>query len=141
MESIKHKVSLRILIIEDTQKRQEILKQLYKDHAWVLVHTAKRAIKLVQVYQFDVISLDYNLAGEETGDEIARQICHGLNKLTRIIVHSMNPKGRERICESLPHASILPVASMIKTNKQFKQLREALNQGPNFDWSFTVKNN
>ena len=130
---------LRILIVEDTQERQKILKQLFKDHAWVLVNTAERAKKLVEVYKFDIISLDYDLAGEQSGDEVARTICNGLNKLTRIVVHSMNPRGREQIRKFLPQATILPVASMISNNKRFKLLRESLKQGPNFDWSFAIK--
>lgn len=130
---------MRILIIEDTQDRQKILKQLYRDHAWVLVHTAERAISLLGAFEFDVISLDYNLAGEATGDEVARHVRDGLNHAARIVVHSMNPQGRDRIRQLLPAATILPVSSMTKTNKRFKRLREALKQGPNFDWLFAVK--
>ena len=55
---------MRILILEDTPERQEILKQLYRDHAWVLVHTAQRAIRLLEAFEFDLVSLDYDLAGE-----------------------------------------------------------------------------
>ena len=132
-------MAMRVLIIEDTRERQEILRQLYKDQAWVMVHTAKRAISLLDAYEFDLISLDFNLAGERTGDEVAKHICSGLNKTARVIIHSMNPQGRNRIRKLLPDSIILPVASMIKTNKRFKRLREALKEGVNFDWSFTVK--
>lgn len=130
---------MRVLIIEDTRERQDILKQLYKDHAWVLVHTVARANSLLDAFEFDVVSLDYDLAGEATGDEVARHISAGSNSGARVIVHSMNPHGRDRIRELLPAATVLPVASMITTNSRFKRLREALEQGPNFDWSFAVK--
>lgn len=43
---------LRILIIEDTAERQEILKNLTKKHAWIMAHTVARAIKLLSVYDF-----------------------------------------------------------------------------------------
>jgi len=132
-------MAMRILILEDTPERQKILRQLYKDHAWVLVHTAARAITLLAAFQFDVVSLDYNLAGEATGDEVARHIRDGANRQARVVVHSMNPKGRSRISELLPHATILPVASMVTSNKRFKRLRRALEQGPEFDWSFALR--
>lgn len=35
-------VVLRILIVEDTPERQGWLTGLYREHAWVLVHTAGR---------------------------------------------------------------------------------------------------
>ena len=130
---------MRILIVEDTPERQEILKQLYRDQAWVLVHTAARAVKLLQAFEFDLVSLDYNLAGETTGDEIAAHIRSSANRDARVVVHSMNPVGRELIRRHLPDSTILPVASMVTSNKRFKRLRDALEQGPQFDWSFAVK--
>jgi hypothetical protein len=66
---------LRILIVEDTPERQEWLTGLYRDHAWVLVHTAVRAVRLVNAYDFDLISLDYNLAGPANGDTPRRGHC------------------------------------------------------------------
>ena len=50
---------LRVLIVEDRAERQEVLRQLFRDHAWVLVHTAARAVRLVQAYRFDLVALDY----------------------------------------------------------------------------------
>ena len=87
---------MRVLILEDTPERQEILKQLYRDHAWVLVHTAQRAIRLLEAFEFDLVSLDYDLAGEVTGDEVARHICDGANRHVRVVVHSMNPQWAAR---------------------------------------------
>lgn len=127
---------MRILILEDTRARQEILQRLYRDHAWVLVHTAARALTLLRAFDFDVVSLDYNLAGEATGDEVARCIASGSCGRPRVVVHSMNPQGRERIRVLLPAATVVPVSAMIKTNRRFKRLRQALGAGPCFDWSF-----
>ena len=49
---------LKILIVEDQPERQEILKQLCRHHAWVLAHTAARACRLIEAYEFDLIFLD-----------------------------------------------------------------------------------
>lgn len=86
---------LRLLIIEDIPERQKLLQSLYRDHAWVLVHTAVRAIRLVAVYQFDLISLDFNLAGPDNGDAIASTLRDSHNADTPVLVHLMNPKGAE----------------------------------------------
>jgi CheY-like chemotaxis protein len=128
---------MRVLIVEDTPERQDVLKQLYKEHAWVMVHTARRALTLMEAYRFDVISLDYDIADELTGADIADRVPE-LQPQARVIVHSMNPQGRSKIQEILPHAVILPVASMIKSNQRFKQLREELRKGVEFDWTFAT---
>jgi len=127
---------LKILIIEDTVERINILKQLYRKHAWINVNTAERANKLVTHYKFDLISLDFDLAGQQTGDVVAKHITNGINKKTKVVVHSMNPTGRNKIKELIPHAIIFPISAMTKTNELFKSLREELNtNGINFDWS------
>lgn len=132
MDSI---ATLRVLIVEDTPQRQEILKQLYREHAWILVGGVGRAIRLLDAYEFDVISLDYDLHNE-TGDGIAARIAGGRNASARVVVHSMNPQGRQKIAALLPNAVLLPVSAMTKTNVRFKRLREALRDGRDFDWAF-----
>ncbi len=52
---------LRILIVENSPARQKTLKNLFRDHAWILVNTARRALKLIEVFDFDLIALDYDL--------------------------------------------------------------------------------
>ena len=129
---------LRVLIVEDTPERQKILTELFRDHAWILVNTAARAIRLLKVYEFDVVSLDYNIGGELLGLAVARHIRNERIQ-TRVIIHSMNPQGRKQMLTVLPEAVELPVASMVKTNKRFKILREELKKGKDFNWSFAVR--
>lgn len=126
---------LRILIVEDTPERQAILKNLYKDHAWILVNTARRAIRMVKSYAFDIISLDYNLATGESGDDVAKIIATSQNKDTKVIVHSMNKQGADRIKAYLPDVDIVPISKMIKSNKVFKKIRQQLSAGINIDWA------
>ena len=128
--------TLRVLIVEDTPERQEVLKKLYKDHAWILVHTADRAMRLLQAYEFDLISLDFDLAGPKPGDEVASFIAHSRNASAKVLVHSMNPVGAKRITKLLPHAEHVPLSKMIKNNRTFKRLRQELSRGPDIDWAF-----
>ena len=130
---------LRILIIEDTPERQKILKSLFKDHAWVLVNTAQRAIRLLQAYTFDLISLDYNLGGLECGDDVAAYIAKSQNKNTKIIVHSMNKQGADLIKNYLPNADIIPISKIIKNNKVFKKIRQELERGVDIDWAYVFR--
>ncbi|HET6583341.1 MAG TPA: cyclic-phosphate processing receiver domain-containing protein [Nannocystaceae bacterium] len=131
-------VVLRVLIVEDTPERQEWLIGLYREHAWVLVHTAARAARLVAAYEFDMISLDFNLAGEATGEAVALAIASSRNAQTPVLVHSMNPRGAGRLAELLPHAQCVPVGSLVKTNAIAKRIRAALRRGVPASWPALV---
>jgi CheY-like chemotaxis protein len=140
-ENQESPVILRILIVEDTPERQEWLKGLYRDHAWVMVHTAARAIRLVHAYDFDFISLDYNLAGPENGDTVAKAIAISRNAHTPILVHSMNPQGANRLTQLLPHASCIPIGTIGKTNAIVKRVRESLHHGVPTNWLTLISGN
>lgn len=128
-------VPLRVLIIEDTEYRQKVLTSLYRSHAWMLVNTGRRAITLLNAYNFDIISLDYNLRGELTGADVAKEINLSRNTATKIIVHSLNPKGVKKILNILPDAVIYPVSKMVRSNKHFKHLRAKIDElGVDYDW-------
>ena len=126
---------LRVLLVEDTQERQQILTSLYRSHAWILVNTGQRAIKLLKAYDFDIISLDYNLRGELNGADVAQALKHSRNQNARIIIHSLNPKGVNSILAILPDAIAYPVSKMIRSNKKFKDLRNKIDRlGGVYDW-------
>ncbi len=126
---------LRVLIVEDTPERQDILQKLFRDHAWVLVHTADRAVRLLENFPFDLIALDYNIAGNDTGEVIAKCISGSKNRKAHVIIHSMNPTGRARMSAFLPDADIVPISKMIKSNAVFKKIREQLLYGADIDWA------
>lgn len=99
---LQSKEPLKVLLIEDTEERQKTLTSLYRSHAWVLVNTGKRAIILLQAYDFGIISIDYNLRGELNGADVAQFIKFSRNQNVRIIIHSLNPKGARSILAILP---------------------------------------
>ncbi|AFZ25575.1 CheY-like receiver domain-containing protein [Cylindrospermum stagnale PCC 7417] len=120
------KEPLRVLIIEDTEERQKVLTSLYRSHAWILVNTGHRAITLCNAYDFDIISLDYNLHGDLNGADVAKAIQFSRNKNVRLIVHSLNPKGVKQILNIIPTAIPYPVSKMIRSNQLFKHLKAKL---------------
>jgi|SRR5260221_1446260 len=126
---------LRVLIVEDTEERQKVLTNLYRAHAWVLVNTALRAIAMVKAYEFDIISLDYNLRGDLDGNEVANAILHSQNSKARVVIHSMNPRGANELSQILPSAVQYPVSKMIRSNKVFKHLKDEIDRlGISFSW-------
>lgn len=91
---------------------------------------------LLKAYDFDIISLDYNLRGELTGANVAKEIKLSRNINTKIIVHSLNPKGVKQILKILPDAISYPVSKMIRSNKHFKHIRVKIEEfGADYDWS------
>jgi CheY-like chemotaxis protein len=129
-------VICRVLILEDTEERQEILTSLYRNHAWILVNTALRANKLLHAYDFDIITLDYNLGGEFTGLNVAEELLKTTNKQARVIIHSMNPAGAESLKHILPNAITYPVGKMVRSNHAFKMIRDNIDLlGSQYDWT------
>jgi len=129
-------MALRILIIEDSPERQEVLCRLCKDHAWVLVHTARRAIALLGAYDFDLILLDYDLASTEKGDRVAAFLAQSSNQTVKVIVHAQNSPGAKKIQAILPLADHVPFSKLIKSNATTKRLREELSRGPQINWDY-----
>jgi CheY-like chemotaxis protein len=128
--------ALRVLIIEDTEERQKVLTSLYRSHAWILVNTGHRAITICNAYDFDIISLDYNLRGDLNGADVAKAIKCSRNKNVRLIVHSLNPKGVKQILDILPNAIPYPVSKMIRSNRIFKHIKAQIDElGADYDWS------
>lgn len=130
---------MRVLIVEDSPERQKILTDLYGEHAWVLTHTARRAAVLLASYTFDIISLDYDLAGPEKGDAVAEAIRGSASAGALVVVHSMNSNGARRICEILPDAALVPLSKITRNNVTFRRLQEQLRQGRHIDWGVVFR--
>ncbi len=129
-------ILLKVLIVEDNAERQKVLCQLYKDHAWVLVHTAARAIKLLSAFRFDLISLDYDLAGDGKGRDVASYLAQSPQPHGKILIHSMNAPGAEIIKDLLPEAQYVPFSRIIKSNTVFKKIRQELSRGIDINWDY-----
>lgn len=112
------------------------MKSLFKSHAWILVHTAERAEHLIQAYRFDLISLDYDLAGPGKGEDVARAISQSENKSVYIMIHSMNGTGADKIKRLLPQAVWVPINKITKSNAVFKRLQKEIGRLPDIDWKF-----
>lgn len=116
--------------------RQQILTSLYKAHAWILVNTGQRAITLLNAYDFDIVSIDYDLRGELNGAEVAQALKCSRNKNARITVHSLDTKGVKSIQAILPCAIPYPVSKIVRSNKTFKYLKSKIVRlGADYNWT------
>lgn len=104
-----------------------------------MAHTSARAIRLIEAYRFDLIALDYDLAGPGKGDEVAQLIAGSKNAETEILIHSMNDPGVQRIKMSLPNATAVPISKITRDNTTFKRIREELKRGVKIDWAFVFR--
>jgi hypothetical protein len=90
---------------------------------------------MLQAYEFDIVSLDYNLAGELNGNVVAETLSQSHNRNARIIVHSMNPAGASKLRELLPSAIGYPANRMVRSNQVFKTLRSKIDLlGVSYQW-------
>ena len=111
--SIRPASALKILILEDSPERIRIFKEkLSKKHDIYFfnqVEEAKRAIE--SQGPFDVIFLDHDLDHqiyvdsdeENTGYQLAKYIANK-NISAKVIIHTMNTIGADRMLEVLPDA-------------------------------------
>jgi DNA-binding response OmpR family regulator len=126
-----------VLLVEDTPDRQEILTSLYKNQAWILVHTGRRALTLLSAFVFDIVSIDYNLGDDLTGVDVVRALRQSESAGCLVVVHSLNPRGAAEILAIAPEAIAYPVSKMARSNAVMKTLRAGVDAlGPKFD--FTV---
>jgi len=119
---------LKVLIVENTPERQKTFKNLFKEHAWILVNTAQRTKTLIEVYDFDI-------DGPHSGENIAQFIPHSRNADTLVWVHSMNAPGIELIQKHLPNTIAIAYSKITRDNQTFKILKEELYQGLQIDWA------
>lgn len=108
--TIDSNIVKKILILEDSPDRIIKFKNMFSQNSKNFIHvdyvdTAKDAISLLEKYKYDLIFLDHDLGGkifvnsdeENTGNTVIKQIPYTKNLSTKIIVHSHNPGGVNRM--------------------------------------------
>ena len=121
----------RILILDDDPKRHDQFRKNYIGHNLIHVHDADTCIEaLIENSLFDVIFLDHDLGGRvyvgtdehNTGSTVAKWLAENPSKCSEnIIIHSLNPAGRQNMKAILPHAIEYPFAW---TQNLIKEVRE-----------------
>jgi CheY-like chemotaxis protein len=107
---------LKILILEDNPDRIKKFKRRLIGNVVTIVETAQEAIDRLREDEWDLLSLDHDLGGEEmvpsgpgTGWEVAKWLeTNPERKPGRILLHSFNGPGRANMLACLPGAEDCP---------------------------------
>lgn len=115
--------NLRVLIVEDQPERQNCLKRFFKDHSLVLAQIPKRAIRLLEAFAFDLISLDSNLAGPGQYGDVAAFVSESRNAKDKAMVHSVNAPDANQILALIPGAELIPITKMTRDNRTLRRFK------------------
>jgi hypothetical protein len=112
---------MRILVLDDEQERHEGFARRFKGHDVYHVYTyAQACAALANNFRFDLAQLDHDLCDfwqdpetgctyERTGEDVTKYIIdyipEGLRP-KRVVVHSWNPGGAQRMLELFRDAGV-----------------------------------
>jgi CheY-like chemotaxis protein len=102
---------IRVLLVEDKPDRTAFFGQLYQSQTFAAVTTGEEAVELVREGLFGLVHLDFGLAGELTGADVAEAIAQQ-NSPPRVLVHSENLTGVMAIQQVLPAAAYVPFSHL-----------------------------
>lgn len=106
---------LKVLVFEDEAYRRELIEPLLVGHKVYWVNDAKEGLELIDKIKFNLILLDYDLANRTNGSIVASRLANPtcLNQNTRIVIHSINPSGIEKMMRLLKNIPLrIPVFSL-----------------------------
>jgi len=99
-----------VLLVEDDEERANRIKYLLRHEQVRIVHArlGEQAVGCIRE-KFDLILLDHDLPGERplgsSGIDgrgvVAKIVASAVNRSTPIIIHSMNPAGRNEMARAL----------------------------------------
>ena len=109
---------LNILIVEDNKDRIAAFKRRLVGNNVIFVKQSRDGISRLRAKDIDVLFLDHDLKGipfEPSGPGTGYEVAEWLERNPKfrpkqIIVHSLNPAGRQRILAALPGAVEMPFA-------------------------------
>lgn len=112
----------KILILEDSPYRIENFRKMLSEDNILFISSDVESCKLMynEVAPFDMIFLDHDLGGEtfvdSNADNTGYQFCRFLENKgvnDKVIIHSMNPGGAQKMRSVLPGAKILPYRILV----------------------------
>lgn len=106
---------LKVFVLEDEAYRRELIEPLLEGHKVYWAKDAIEALTLVDKIKFNLILLDYDLANRTNGSTVASRLANRncLNHTTRIVIHSINPSGIEKMMKLLKNIPLhIPVFSL-----------------------------
>lgn len=118
---------MRVLIVDDLEKRHDFLSGLCLGHSCDSAWTAKEAINLLEATGYDLVLLDFDL---EDGTTIPVAEHLAASKLQPVVIlHTDNFTGAKWLQQHLPKAVVFPVTKMVRANQRLSRLKAALAAG------------
>ena len=102
-----------ILVVEDSEERLKKITSFLIGYTYDIAPKANIAIDLLKTNTYDYVFLDHDLEeehyetqcfGKGTGYEVAQFIVENKESIKRVILHSLNPVGRDRMLVLLKNA-------------------------------------
>lgn len=117
--NVGEEILLKAFVLEDSPERQKHFKWWrLQGHEVTIVNNVGEAIAVLEEQEFDIAFLDHDLGErvyvdsfdkEETGYLVALWLAEHEDRRPEVIVlHSLNPAGRENMKAVLPDAHIIP---------------------------------
>lgn len=128
----------RALVVEDSAERQALLSRLLEGLHLTITPDGGAAIEALTATRFGIVFLDYDLADELTGEDVARAIV-ALRPRPPVVVHSMNPEGVERILALLPEAHPIPVEHLRPRSPIYGRIRSLVSGGGEIEWNSLLR--
>lgn len=107
---------MKVLILDDNPIRLSLFRSKLIGHTVFTTMTSEEAIDALKSDDFDIVSLDHDLGGEQmvdsgkgTGYEVAEFLSKNPDRMPKeIYIHSYNPVGAKNMQRILPGSILAP---------------------------------
>jgi hypothetical protein len=113
----------RILIVEDDPQRSQFFADIFKENIIEFASSVQKAYFFLNNKKiYDLICFDYDLGLNAKGDAVAKfMVKHGICRSAKVLIHSENPEGVEKISTALKNYSSYEIMPFYQIRDKFKK--------------------
>lgn len=113
----KARPNSKVLVIDDESRRQQFFADVFNGLEVDFASNTYKALENLKTKEYDLICLDYDLGLQTNGGEVADKIVlEDMCPKARVLVHSMNTEGRQKLAEKLAkrQLEVYPFEDIVK---------------------------